>query len=44
MEDGACFNGKVEMTVVTPLQVAPEPEPIDEEDEEALAEVEDLTA
>jgi len=40
MEDGARFNGKIEMTVPTPLKVAPEPEEIEEE----FAEAENLTA
>lgn len=40
MEDGACFNGRVEMTAPSPLKVAPEPEEIEEE----LAEAENLTA
>ena len=35
MEDGAQFNGKVEMVRPKPLQVAPEPEAAEEEFEEA---------
>ena len=40
MEDGARFNGRVEMTAPSPLKVAPEPDEVEEE----LAEAEDLTA
>lgn len=40
MEDGARFNGKIEMIVPAPLKVAPEPE----EPEEEFAEAENLTA
>jgi len=40
MEDGARFNGKIEMAVPNPLKVAPEPEENAEEFEEA----ENLTA
>ena len=31
MEDGARFNGKIEMAKPTPLKVAPEPEEVEEE-------------
>jgi cytoskeletal protein CcmA (bactofilin family) len=40
MEDGARFNGKIEMAIATPLKVAPEPEEIEEE----FAAAENLTA
>lgn len=40
MEEGAQFNGKIEMTLPTPLKIAPEPEEVKEEFEEA----ENLTA
>lgn len=40
MEEGAQFNGKIEMTIPTPLKIAPEPEEVKEEFEEA----ENLTA
>lgn len=40
MEDGAQFNGKVEMIVPAPLKVAPEPEELDNE----FVEAENLTA
>ena len=40
MEDGARFNGKIEMATPTPLMVAPEPEEVDVE----FAEAENLTA
>ncbi len=40
MEDGARFNGKIDMGVATALKVADDPEPIDDE----LAEPENLTA
>jgi cytoskeletal protein CcmA (bactofilin family) len=40
MEDGARFNGKIEMIVPAPLKVAPEPEELDEE----FADAENLTA
>ena len=39
-EDGAQFNGKIEMAIPTPLKVAPEPEEVDEE----FMEAENLTA
>ncbi len=40
MEDGARFNGKIEMAIPAPLKVAPEPEEVDEE----FTEAENLTA
>ena len=40
MEEGARFNGKIEMVIPTPLKVAPEPEEVEEE----FAEAENLTA
>ncbi len=40
MEDGATFNGKIDMAVPTQLKIAPGPEDDEEEDEEA----ENLTA
>ena len=40
MEDGATFNGKIEMAVPSPLKIAPEPEGVEEE----FTEAEDLTA
>ncbi len=40
MEDGARFNGKIEMAIPTPLKVAPEPEEVEEE----FTEEENLTA
>jgi len=40
MEDGARFNGKIEMIEASPLRVAPDPEDIEDE----LAEAENLTA
>lgn len=40
MEDGARFNGKIEMILPAPLKVAPEPD----EAEEEFAEAENLTA
>jgi cytoskeletal protein CcmA (bactofilin family) len=40
MEEGTQFNGKIDMTVPTPLKVAPEPPKTDEE----FAQAEDLTA
>lgn len=40
MEDGARFNGKIEMIVPAALKVAPEPEELDEE----FADAENLTA
>jgi cytoskeletal protein CcmA (bactofilin family) len=40
MEDGALFNGKIEMAMPTPIKAAPEPE----EAEEDFAEPENLTA
>ncbi len=40
VEDGARFNGKIEMAIPTPLKVAPEPEEIEEE----FTEAENLTA
>ena len=40
MEEGAQFNGKIEMTIPAPLKIAPEPEEVDEGFEEA----ENLTA
>jgi len=40
MEDGACFNGKIEMIVPAALKVAPEPEEAGEE----FTEAENLTA
>ncbi len=40
MEDGARFNGKIEMAIPTSLQVAPEPDEVEEE----FAEAENLTA
>ncbi len=39
-EDGARFNGKIEMARPTPLKVAPEPEEVEEE----FTEAENLTA
>ncbi len=39
-EDGARFNGKIEMAIPTPLKVAPEPEVVEEE----FADADDLTA
>ena len=44
MEDGARFNGKVEMAMPTPLKVAPEPEEVIDEFEEEFTEAENLTA
>ena len=44
MEEGARFNGKIEMAIPTSLKVAPEPEEVDEEFEEAFADAENLTA
>ena len=41
-EDGAQFNGKIEMSMPTPLKVAPEPE--ENEEEEEFTEAENLTA
>jgi len=41
-EDGAQFNGKIEMSMPTPLKVAPEPE--EDEEEEEFTEAENLTA
>ena len=41
MQDGACFNGRVEMSPAKTLSVAPEPEEIEEED---LDELEELSA
>lgn len=35
MEDGAQFNGKVEMVTPAPLQVAPEPDAVEDEFDEA---------
>ena len=43
-EDGAQFNGKIEMSMPTPLKVAPEPEADEDEDEEEFTEAENLTA
>jgi len=40
LEDGAQFNGKVEMAVPSPLRVAPDPEDVEEE----FSEAENLTA
>jgi cytoskeletal protein CcmA (bactofilin family) len=40
MQDGARFNGRIEMAMPTPLKVAPEPEDVEEEFEDA----ENLTA
>jgi cytoskeletal protein CcmA (bactofilin family) len=40
MEDGAQFNGKIEMAIPNPLKVAPEPEEVEEE----FTEAENLTA
>ena len=40
MEEGARFNGKIEMVIPTPLKVAPKPEELEEE----FAEAENLTA
>jgi cytoskeletal protein CcmA (bactofilin family) len=40
MEEGAQFNGKIEMTIPAPLKIAPEPEEVEDEFEEA----ENLTA
>ncbi len=40
MEDGARFNGKIEMAIPSPLKVAPEPEGVEEE----FTEAENLTA
>ena len=40
VEDGARFNGKIEMAIPTPLKVAPEPEGVEEE----FTEAENLTA
>ena len=40
MEDGAQFNGKIEMTIPAPLKIAPEPEEV----EEGFEEAENLTA
>jgi cytoskeletal protein CcmA (bactofilin family) len=40
MEECAQFNGKIEMIVPAPLKIAPEPEEVEEEFEEA----ENLTA
>lgn len=40
MQDGARFNGKVEMAMPNPIKVAPEPEEIEEE----FTEAENLTA
>ncbi len=40
MEDGARFNGRIEMAIPTPLKVAPEPEVVEEE----FADADDLTA
>jgi cytoskeletal protein CcmA (bactofilin family) len=40
MEDGARFNGRIEMAIPTPLKVAPEPEKVEEE----FTEAENLTA
>jgi len=40
MEEGAQFNGKIEMTIPAPLKIAPKPEEVEEEFEEA----ENLTA
>ena len=44
MEEGARFNGKIEMAIPTSLKVAPEPEEVEEEFEEAFADTENLTA
>jgi cytoskeletal protein CcmA (bactofilin family) len=44
MEDGARFNGKIEMAIPSPLKVAPEQEEVEEELEEEFADVENLTA
>ncbi len=41
-EEGARFNGRIEMAIPNPLKVAPEPEEIEEE--EAFTEAENLTA
>jgi hypothetical protein len=35
MEDGARFNGKIEMAIPSPLKVAPEPEKVEGEFTEA---------
>ena len=40
LQDGACFNGRVEMSPVKQLAVAPEPEEIEED----IEEIEGLTA
>ncbi len=40
MEDGATFNGKIDMAVPSPLKIAPGPEGVEEE----FTEAEDLTA
>jgi hypothetical protein len=40
MEDGARFNGNIQMNVPSPVQVAPEPEEVTDE----LDELEELTA
>jgi cytoskeletal protein CcmA (bactofilin family) len=40
MEEGAQFNGKIEMTIPVPLKIAPEPEEV----EEKFGEAENLTA
>jgi len=40
MEEGARFNGKIEMAIPTPLKIATEPEDVEEE----FAEAENLTA
>ena len=44
MEDGAQFNGKVEMVMPSPLKVAPEPTEAEDELEEEFTEAENLTA
>ncbi len=41
-EEGARFNGKLEMAIPSPLKVAPDPEAIEEKEE--FTEVENLTA
>jgi cytoskeletal protein CcmA (bactofilin family) len=40
MEDGARFNGNIEMNLPSPIQVAPEPEEVEDE----VDELEELTA
>ena len=40
MQDGATFNGKVDMAIPTPIKAAPDPEEIEDE----FAEAENLTA